>query len=616
MAKITDDVLDVLRRSEIVESDGEARLELPDKLTPALYAKSKKVLVGLGWKWNTKRQTHLAVKDNAVADTRAAIDGGEYVDAKKDLGFFATPEDLAYDVVWHHSEVGELGKGDLVLEPSAGDGALVRAILQANRDVTVHAVEVDFDRQKQMYDSIDEGQRVRVEPWCDTIEHHAAAQATVPTPVRYAAAVMNPPFALPGQPNAWLDHIELVLPLLKPGARLTAIVPASFEHRQDKRHAAFRQLVKDRDGVWERLPDDAFKESGTSVSTCVLSFYMPEVYEIQPPVPDAEPDITASPEVPEVEEAAPDPAGERPSRMVTVRLDQIDRREDQPREHFDEDALRELAESIRQRGLLQPPTVRAKGDGRYEIVMGERRWRALQRLQDGAGGWREVQVRLVDETDDDEAFIDAMAENINRQDMRPMEEARGYGRLIDGGRTVADVAALFGKQPEQVAWRLSLLKLIPEAAEALEKQQLRPWFAGELAKLNPGNQFRLFTRYVRGEFESEKEAIAVAKAMLAMEGQEVIVGSVEDDSEEARADRQQKARVVKSMFDQLARLTATLDEIAAADPEDLNIGLEGKLSVAVDRLGAVARSVAKAQGKLREARGMQLANQDETEQTA
>ena len=97
----------------------------------------------------------------------------------------------------------------------------------------------------------------------------------------------------------------------------------------------------------------------------------------------------------------------------------------QPRRTFDEDALDELAESIRQVGLLQPVVVRAAGPGRYELIMGERRWRASQRA-----GLTEIGA-IVKQTQDDDLLRDALIENLHRQQLDPLEEAAAYQQLLD-----------------------------------------------------------------------------------------------------------------------------------------------------------------------------------------
>jgi ParB family chromosome partitioning protein len=294
-----------------------------------------------------------------------------------------------------------------------------------------------------------------------------------------------------------------------------------------------------------------------------------------------------------------------PMKIVTVRVDKIDRRPDQPREHFDKEKLAELATSIAQRGLLQPPVVRRKPGGRYELVAGERRWRAVQSL-----GWAMMQVKISAQDSDLEAFIDAMTENVVRENMTPMEEARGYGRLRNEGRlTVHEIAARFGKQPTQVSWRLRLLDLVPAAAAAVDAGTVKPYFAGELAQLTPANQTRLLARYARGDFGSETEAIAMVHVVAASEHQEVLFGDADDDTEEARAARERHIRQVDTWFGQLSRLTQILDELAAAEPADLHTGLAGMVAAKIDQLGAVARSVRKAQGKLEAARAIGALNE-------
>ncbi len=125
-----------------------------------------------------------------------------------------------------------------------------------------------------------------------------------------------------------------------------------------------------------------------------------------------------------------------------------------PRQRFDEEELRELAGSIREKGLLQPILIRPAGEGRYEIVAGERRWRAAQ-----MAGLHEVPV-IVREMDDRAALEVALIENVQRSDLNALEEAQGYQRLIDQfGYTQQQLADVIGKSRSHVANTLRLLKL-------------------------------------------------------------------------------------------------------------------------------------------------------------
>ncbi len=126
----------------------------------------------------------------------------------------------------------------------------------------------------------------------------------------------------------------------------------------------------------------------------------------------------------------------------------------QPRTHFDEATLNELAESIRVRGVIQPIIVRPQGEGRYQLVAGERRWRAAQKA-------RLHQIpAIVRELDDREVMALALIENLQREDLNPVEEARAYRRLADQeGMTQAEIAAMVDKSRSHVANMQRLLDL-------------------------------------------------------------------------------------------------------------------------------------------------------------
>ena len=133
---------------------------------------------------------------------------------------------------------------------------------------------------------------------------------------------------------------------------------------------------------------------------------------------------------------------------------------DQPRRHFDETALGELAESIRQRGLIQPIVVRPHGH-RYQIVAGERRWRAAQKAQ-----LHEVPV-IVRDFSDAETLEVAILENIQREDLNPIEEAEAYSKLIgEFGHTQEELGRIVSKSRSHIANLLRLLDL-PESVRAL-----------------------------------------------------------------------------------------------------------------------------------------------------
>jgi len=161
----------------------------------------------------------------------------------------------------------------------------------------------------------------------------------------------------------------------------------------------------------------------------------------------------------EVAQEAP-VAGSSRSGLQTLPITSLEPHPGQPRRHFEEAALDELAASIRGRGLIQPLVVRPAG-GRYQIVAGERRWRAAQRA-----GMHEVPV-IIRDFSDVEAFEIALLENIQRQDLNAIEEAEAYRKLIDEyGHTQEELGRLVHKSRSHIANLLRLLDL-PERVRGL-----------------------------------------------------------------------------------------------------------------------------------------------------
>lgn len=139
----------------------------------------------------------------------------------------------------------------------------------------------------------------------------------------------------------------------------------------------------------------------------------------------------------------------------------------QPRRHFDEAALGELADSIREVGLLQPVLVRADADGGYELIAGERRWRAARRA-----GLQSIPA-LVRTTDDSSALEHALVENLHRDDLNALEEAAAYQQLIeDFGLTHEQVAARVGRSRVTITNMLRLLQLPPAIQRLLSEGRL------------------------------------------------------------------------------------------------------------------------------------------------
>lgn len=193
-----------------------------------------------------------------------------------------------------------------------------------------------------------------------------------------------------------------------------------------------------------------------------------------------------------------------PAGIATARVGQIRRAPAQPRRHFDSESLEELAASIRTSGLLQPLVVREK-DGAYELIAGERRWRACQ-----MAGIEEVPV-VVKQLNDSEAFATALVENIQREDLDPIEEAEAFQRLLsEFGYTQQTVADAVGKSRSAVANSVRLLNLPAAVREYVSAGELTAGHARTLAAMPPEDAAELADIMVRHGY-SVREAEELAR---------------------------------------------------------------------------------------------------------
>ena len=164
--------------------------------------------------------------------------------------------------------------------------------------------------------------------------------------------------------------------------------------------------------------------------------------------------------------------------LTTLPLAKIEPRMEQPREMFDEEALQTLADSISRYGVIQPITVRALPSGFYQIIAGERRWRASR-----LAGLVEVPVRILEADDRTTAEL-ALVENLQREDLNPIEEARGYQTLIeDFHLTQEETAKSVGRSRPAIANALRLLTLSPEVARLVEEKELSAGHARALVPI-------------------------------------------------------------------------------------------------------------------------------------
>ena len=194
-------------------------------------------------------------------------------------------------------------------------------------------------------------------------------------------------------------------------------------------------------------------------------------------------------------------------KIVTLNINEIEPNRNQPRKDFDEEALNSLAESISQHGLIQPIVVRPTIGGGYTIIAGERRWRACR-----MAGLTEIPV-VIKDTGEQNLMEMALVENLQREDLNPVEEALGYKSLIDGfGLTQEEVATKMAKSRSAVANALRLLNLKEEELEALRSGKITSGHARALLSAeNSEIRAKMFESALNGENVRVLEKMAKEK---------------------------------------------------------------------------------------------------------
>jgi len=230
----------------------------------------------------------------------------------------------------------------------------------------------------------------------------------------------------------------------------------------------------------------------------------------------------------------------------------------QPRHVFDEDALQELARSLETSGLLQPIVVRTSAGGGYELIVGERRLRAAERL-----GWTEIGA-LVRDVDDQTLLTLALVENIQRDALSPIDEALGYQRLInDFGATHGDVAALVGRSRSAIANALRLLKLPATVQEMVHRAEISTGHARALLQLPVSVEINALARRVASEGLSVRELEALVRG----------------DRAPARRPRAGKGRVPKRPDPEVRRLEDALRRHLKTDVFIARRGKGGRITL-------------------------------------
>ena len=215
---------------------------------------------------------------------------------------------------------------------------------------------------------------------------------------------------------------------------------------------------------------------------------------------------------------------------LSLPISQVESCSSQPRKHFDEASLAELAASIQEHGIIQPLTVRKLASGYYQIIAGERRWRAAR-----IAGLQEVPV-IVMEADDRKAAELAMIENLQREDLNPMEEAAGFQSLIETYHmTQEEAATRVGKSRSAVTNALRLLSLTPSVRKLVEEGKLSAGHARALLPLSPAVQESAAAAVVSGGL-SVRQTEALAKRLSAEKKPEKPAPTGVDYTAEAQKD--------------------------------------------------------------------------------
>ena len=198
--------------------------------------------------------------------------------------------------------------------------------------------------------------------------------------------------------------------------------------------------------------------------------------------------------------AANDIEDNESSELLTLPITKVEPRREQPREYFDEQALQDLAESISQYGIIQPVVARKLDNGYYQIIAGERRWRASR-----LAGLTEIPVRVI-EADDRRTAELALVENLQREDLNPIEEAKGYKTLMEEyGLTQEETAKSVGRSRPAITNALRLLNLSDKVMDLVEKGNLSAGHARALVSVdNADKQLELANQIISGSYSVRK----------------------------------------------------------------------------------------------------------------
>ncbi len=267
--------------------------------------------------------------------------------------------------------------------------------------------------------------------------------------------------------------------------------------------------------------------------------------------------------------------GQTGRRVLEVPIEQIEPRVEQPRRSFDENGITELAASIRAKGVLSPVLVRRKGKV-YGLIAGERRWRAAQRA-----GLKTLPV-MIEDADDDEAFEMALIENIQREDLNPLEEAGAFEHLMERRDwTQEQLGEHIGKNRSTIANALRLLRLPELVREAIGDGRLTMGHARALAALTD-------------EKSMERAAREIITKRLSVRRAERLVRALKGTEKRGKERESSKSKDTPEIRDLIARLERSLATRCRLDHKR---GQGGKLTIEYESLDDLDRIVGRLLGE-------------------
>jgi len=245
----------------------------------------------------------------------------------------------------------------------------------------------------------------------------------------------------------------------------------------------------------------------------------------------------------------------------------IERDPTQPRQDFDQRGLEELAASIQSEGLLQPTAVRCNGDGRFTLVAGERRWRAVRMLN-----WEKVPAIVLDGLDERQVKRVQLLENVVRRDLSPVEVARAYRAMMDQGMTAQEIGRAVGKPAGDVTWLVGILKCREDVLHLVHRGQMTPTLAWHIGRLSPEGQARALREIVSRDMKLQ-EAVLFCDRLWAQENQAQAF-------KEEKLRRAQSVRLFRAAFDRAVRAVNDLWKYEERYPGSLVQSLGQELDTA------------------------------------